>query len=84
MAGEMHLFTAIVGVSSGFGVPLNPNAWEVRDLTSGEVMAAGVAISPAAASTAATTALTTARANEKTRLTADKNRTAAEIAALPS
>ncbi len=84
MASEIHLFVKIVGVSPGFGVPVDPNAWQVRDTTSGEVVASGVAISPAAADTAATAALTTARAAEKTRQTADKNRTAAEIAALPS
>jgi hypothetical protein len=84
MAGEFHFFTKIVGLSPGFGVPVNPAAWQVRDTTSGQVVASGVAADAAAADTAATAALTTARANEKTRLTNDKSRSAAEIAALPS
>jgi hypothetical protein len=84
MASEIHFFSKIVGLSSGYAVPVNPNAWEVRDTTSGETVASGVAADATAANTAATSALTAARAAEKTRLTKDGNRPAAEIAALPS
>jgi hypothetical protein len=84
MASEIHFFSKIVGGSPGYGVPVNPAAWEVRDTTAGETVAKGIAADAGAADIAATAALTTARANEKTRLTKDGNRTAAEIAALPS